>query len=326
VRFGWPIVVALVAARTLAAHPLSPALLALVEHEGGAVDVEWKVPIARVPGTAPAPVLPPRCRDATPHESVSDGVGVRTSWRVECGEGSLVGERVGVHDPGPAGAVVRVVLRDGRVAQRLVLPPDVMFTIPAAERPWDLMRAYARLGIEHILTGPDHLLFVFGLVLLAGSFRRIAATVTAFTLGHSLTLALAVLGVVALPQAPIEMAIAASVFLLAVELARDPATPSFVRRQPWIMAALFGLLHGLGFAAALTDAGLPSTDVPLALFAFNVGIEAGQIGFVASVLALRALVAPVLRRLPAWSDRVPVYAMGSLAAYWWIERTMILLR
>ena len=149
---------------------------------------------------------------------------------------------------------------------------------------------------------------------------------TAFTLGHSITLVAAALGLVALPQAPIEAAIAASVFLLAVELARDPAMPSAMRRRPWLMAASFGLLHGLGFAAALTDAGLPRTDVPIALFAFNVGIELGQVAFVAAVLAARAVGEPLWRRLPAWGFRAPLYAMGSLAAFWWIERTAALFR
>ncbi len=180
--------------------------------------------------------------------------------------------------------------------------------------------------MEHIVPGPDHLLFVFGLVLLAGRFRKVAATVTAFTVGHSLTLAAAVLGLVALPQAPIEMAIAASVLLLAIELAGDPATPSLIRRWSWAMAGVFGLLHGLGFAAALTGAGLPSTEVPAALVGFNAGIEAGQVVFVALVLAGRRLGEPVWQRLPAWGNRVPVYAMGSVAAFWWIERTAALFR
>jgi hypothetical protein len=131
---------------------------------------------------------------------------------------------------------------------------------------------------------------------------------------------------VAPPQAPVEMAIAASVFVLAVELARDPARPSAMRRRPWLMAATFGLLHGLGFAAALANAGLPSDDVPLALFAFNCGIELGQLAFVAVVLAVRAAAAPAWRRLPAWGHRIPLYAMGSLAAFWWIERTAALFR
>jgi hydrogenase/urease accessory protein HupE len=320
-----PLVLVFAVAASAEAHPLAPSMLELRERGAGSFDVEWKVPAAGVPGDAATPVLPGRCRDATPRTTARDALGVRVRWTVECGSAPLVGERIAVEAVGRSGAVVRVVLADGRVAQRLVLPDDPVFVVPAVAGAWTVVRGYLQLGIEHILSGPDHLLFVFGLVLLAGTFRRVAATVTAFTLGHSLTLTLAAL-VVAPPQAPVEMAIAASVFVLAVELARDPRHPSAMRRRPWLMATTFGLLHGLGFASALADAGLPPDDVPLALFAFNAGIELGQIAFVALVLAARAAFEPAWRRLPAWGHRVPLYAMGSLAAFWWIERTAALFR
>jgi hydrogenase/urease accessory protein HupE len=317
-------VAVLVLASRVFAHPLAPSLLELREGDAGSFDVVWKVPVAQVPGTAATPLLPAGCRDTSARTTVGDAVGVVTRWTVACGARGLVGEDVGVATPGPAGAVVRVVFADGRVAQQLVLSDRPRFTIPSATRARDVAGAYVRLGVAHILGGPDHLLFVFGLILLATTFRRVAATVTAFTVGHSVTLVAAALGLVAVPQAPIEAAIAGSVFLLAIELARDPASPSRMRRRPWLMAAAFGLLHGLGFAAALTDAGLPRTDVPLALFAFNVGIELGQVAFVASVLVVRAAGAPLWRRVPGWGLRVPLYAMGSLAAFWWIERTAAL--
>ena len=313
-------------AASSAAHPLAPALLELREQAGGRVDILWKEPLVRVPGPPAVPALPSRCVAAANRESSLDGTGLTTRFVAECGPGSLVGERVGVRDVTASGAVVRVVLADGRVVQGLVVPDDPWFTIPPVASVAAVFTAYARLGIAHILSGPDHLLFVFGLVLLAGSLRRLLATVTAFTLGHSITLAAAVLGLIKVPQAPIEVAIAASVFVLAAELARDPERPDAIRRRPWMMAALFGLLHGLGFAAALTDAGLPRGEVPLALFAFNVGIEAGQLAFVGVVLAGRAAIGPIVRRLPGWGLRVPVYAMGSLAAFWWLERTLALFR
>jgi hydrogenase/urease accessory protein HupE len=308
------------------AHPLAPSVLELREQDDGRIAVSWKVPSARIPGTSATPILPASCRDVTPRERIDDAVGIQTHWLVECGSESVLGARVGVRDAGPTGTVVRVAFRDGRVVERLLLPSDAWLTIPPVVGTWSTMREYVRLGIAHILAGPDHLLFVFGLVLLAGTARRLLATVTAFTLGHSVTLAAAVLGLVVLPQAPIEIAIAASVFLLAVELARDPSRPTAMRRRPWTMAALFGLLHGLGFASALTAAGLRRADVPIALFAFNVGIEVGQLLFVALVLVVRALFAPIAARLPRWGLRIPVYAMGSLAAFWWIERTMALFR
>src|SRR6185295_4271413 len=144
----------------------------------------------------------------------------------------------------------------------------------------DVAASYLRLGIEHILTGFDHLLFVLGLCLLIAGRRPLLWTLTAFTAGHSVTLSLAALGFVHVPQAPAEAAIAVTIVILARELARPSTTPRLLRRRPWAMAALFGLLHGLGFAGALADIGLPAGDIPLALFSFTVGIEIGQIAFV----------------------------------------------
>src|SRR5262249_29451729 len=257
-----------------------------------------------------------------------DGTGLTSRWRVECGSASLTGERIGVDrlTALSSGAVVRVVFADGRVAEGILSRDHPDFVVPAEPRPWDVFASYVRLGVNHILTGPDHLLFVFGLVLLAGTTRRLLATVTAFTLGHSVTLTAAALGLVAVPVAPIEVAIAASVFVLAVELARDPDRASAIRRRPWTMAFAFGLLHGLGFAGALAEAGLPRDEIPLALLGFNLGIETGQVAFVACVLAAGAALWPLVRRLPPWRRWVSAYAMGSLAAFWWIERTAALFR
>jgi len=198
----------------------------------------------------------------------------------------------------------------------------------------DVLRDYARLGIEHIATGIDHLLFVFGLLLLTGGTRQLLATITAFTLGHSVTLALAALQIVTVPQAPVEVVIAVTIYILAVELARDVGPKdTMLRRRPWAMAFSFGLLHGLGFAGALREAGLPANDVPLALLSFNVGIEIGQLAFVATVLTLFALAGSFVRRLPAgagaseqptWLRRVPVYVMGTASAYWIFARAAVL--
>jgi hypothetical protein len=150
--------------------------------------------------------------------------------------------------------------------------------------------------------------------------------VTAFTLGHSITLSLAALGLVEVPARVVEVGIACTVFALAVELARDAPGPTLMRRHPGTMAAAFGLLHGLGFAAALREAGLPDGEIPLALAAFNAGIEAGQLLFVLVVLGARWTLAGAVARLPGWASRVPVYGMGSLAAFWWIARAAALLR
>jgi hydrogenase/urease accessory protein HupE len=188
-------------------------------------------------------------------------------------------------------------------------------TIPDREAHLGLASRYVALGVEHILSGYDHLLFVFGLLLLAVDLRALIATITAFTLGHSVTLTLAALDVARVPAAPVEVLIAFSIFVLAVELARiDPTRDAtFARRRPWLMALVFGFLHGLGFAGTLRAAGLPAGAVPTALFGFNVGIELGQLAFVLTVLAISA-----------WTHALPAYAIGSLAACWMIERARAL--
>ena len=320
--------VALLCARAAAAHPLAPSLLELREIGRGRVEVNWKTPLLRPRGLDPAPKLPPSCRPLGPPLNVPDDNAVRLRWTVDCGPDGLLGQPVGVVGMGDAelAALVRVTLADGRVIEGVVTAAKPILTLPQRSTGWALAGDYIGLGIARFLGGLDHLLFVFGLVLLARTVRRVAATVTAFAVGHSVTLSLAVLGLIRVPTAPIEMLIAATILVLAAELAREPARPTLMRRYPWAMAAGFGLLHGLGFAAALATAGLPPTDVPLALFAFNVGIEIGQLAFVVAVLLVRRLLRGVPRRLPAWARQVPVYAMGTLAAFWCFERTAALFR
>jgi len=183
--------------------------------------------------------------------------------------------------------------------------------------------AYLAHGVEHILFGYDHLLFVLALILIVPSARMLFFTITAFTVAHSLTLALATLGVVHVPGPPVEASIALSILLLATELAHARrGERGLTARWPWLVAFAFGLLHGFGFASALVEVGLPQGDLPLALFAFNVGVEGGQLAFVAAVLALAALAsrarlaAPVKRHV---SQAAP-YAIGTLAAFWFFER------
>jgi hydrogenase/urease accessory protein HupE len=253
-----------------------------------------------------------------------------TRWRVDCGAEGLVGKRIGVDGLAFAktDALVRLELADGRALDTVLRAREPELVVPAREAHLWLASRYVTLGVEHILTGYDHLLFVFGLLLLAAGTRQLIATITAFTLGHSVTLTLAVLDVARVPAAPVEVLIAFSIFVLAVELARgDRAeTSTLMQRRPWLMALAFGFLHGLGFAGTLRAAGLPAQAIPLALFGFNVGIELGQLAFVLAVLALTALARPATRRLPAWTTAVPVYAMGSLAACWVIERALPFLR
>jgi hydrogenase/urease accessory protein HupE len=306
------------------AHALDPILFELKERPDGKIDVTWKAPNARVPGVDLVPILPPECAKVGDVAKEEDSEATTQTWTMDCG-GSIVGRTVGVTGLESTDALLRVTLLSGSVDRRVLGAERPTVVVPAEPSRLDVLRDYAVLGVEHIATGIDHLLFVFGLLLLTAGTRQLIATITAFTLGHSVTLALAALELVAVPQAPVEVVIAITIYVLAVELAREVATGStLLRRRPWAMAFTFGLLHGLGFAGALRETGLPQNDVPLALLSFNLGIEAGQIAFVAVVLAAYALARPLLRSAPPWLQRLPVYAMGAASFYWILERTALL--
>ena len=332
VRSTWPGTIAaaafaLLCAGTASAHSLSPSFLLVHERTPGVAEVTWKNPVLQLTGANLVPVLPPECKVTIPPTLSETDESITTRWEVDCAPIALVGHRIGVDGLGTArtDALLHVELADGRVIDTVLRASEPFFTVPDRDHPVDVGRRYGQLGFEHIMTGYDHLLFVFGLLLLASSRRALLATITAFTLGHSLTLTLAVLDVAHVPPAPVEALIALSIFILAVELARPPA-PTLMRRRPWAMALTFGFLHGLGFAGTLRQVGMPSDAIPLALFSFNVGIELGQLTFVLAVVALGAAARPLLLRLPPWRRVAPVYAMGSLAAFWLIARALPLIR
>jgi hydrogenase/urease accessory protein HupE len=306
------------------AHPLDPALLELRESRDGQVAVLWRVPRSQPAATLLRPVLPGRCVErSAPSSGESNGPRLTSRWRVDCGAQGLVGERVGVDGlrERRTDALVRIALADGRLIQTVLRGDQSALTVPARVGRLDVTWDYLRLGFEHILAGLDHLLFVLGLVLLVRGRRRLLWTITAFTVGHSVTLSLAVLGIVRIPTAPVEALIAVTIFVVAVELTREPSVRAgWMRRAPWVMAFAFGLLHGLGFAGALAQVGLPANEIPLALFAFNVGIELGQLLFVGAVLAARATLVALPVPWPQGSARIPAYAIGSFAAFWVLDR------
>jgi len=317
------VLAAALAGTTAWAHPLSPALLDLRESADGLVHVTWKISALRLPGTDLRPELPAHCRFVSPGTANEAGDSITTEWTVDCRPQGLVGQRLGVAGlaGGRTDALLRVALADGRVVQAVARPSEPFVVVQAPARPATVVTGYLKLGFEHILGGPDHLLFVLGLLLLAGGVRRLLGTVTAFTIGHSITLTLAVLGVSKIPPAPIEVAIALTIYVLAVELARGPLRgPTVLGRFPWVMAFAFGLLHGFGFAGALREAGLPAGDVPRALLSFNVGIEFGQLAFVVAVVAAGTLLGTWLPIIAARSRHFAVYAMGALSAFWCFER------
>jgi hydrogenase/urease accessory protein HupE len=217
--------------------------------------------------------------------------------------------------------LVRLVRTDSSVQVARLTPSAPAFVVEATPRSLDVARAYTVLGVEHILGGIDHLLFVLGLMLIVRSRWLLVKTITAFTVAHSVTLGAATLGWVHVPQPPVEAVIALSIVFLARELARQRhGRAGLVERYPWIVAFIFGLLHGFGFAGALREVGLPQTEIPLALFTFNIGVELGQLMFVGAVLMALAALRRILLRLPAWMYAAPAYGIGSMATFWWLQR------
>jgi len=222
--------------------------------------------------------------------------------------------------------LVRLDLMSGEVRSLLAEPGETRVVLPTPETPGRVLWQYAGLGVTHILEGYDHLLFLICLLLIARTPRRILLTVTGFTVGHAVTITAVTLGVRGLASTPVEVAIALSIVVLAAEVLK-PARDTLTWRHPVLVSTLFGLLHGLGFAGALREIGLPQTEVPLALVAFNLGIEAGQLVFVAACLALAwgagRLVARASlprQRMAALGAGLVAYPTGGIAAYWFLER------
>lgn len=320
---------ALLASATVAhAHPLAPSLLELRQSDGGRFAVRWKTSAFRPTGAHLAPILPDWCTRTGEESASDDAAAVERRFAIDCGERGLHGATLGVTDLDVSRtlALVRVELADGTLVRELLDGARPTMVVPERQSRLDVARQYLDLGVEHLLTGIDHLLFVLCLCLLVRERRTLGWTITAFTAGHSVTLTLATLGFVRFPQSVAETAIALSIVLLAAELLRDdgsaapPPPASWIRRRPWAMAFTFGMLHGLGFAGALSEVGLPPSEIPMALLTFNLGIEIGQLGFVLAVLLLAHLARPLLARLPARAVRVPAYAIGCVAAFWFWSR------
>ena len=302
----------LVTTRAAHSHSLNTTSLSLTEVEDGRFLVRWQASSYALEQDLATPAeFPAPCHFRKPY--------------LECGPSGLVGSlKFPWLEGSETSLMVDIEWRSGTRLLRVVQGSDprlVVYGIPPAAGLASLKPIavdYMRLGIEHILTGYDHLLFVLALALLVRKGRRLVASITAFTVAHSLTLACAVLGLLRLPAPPIEAAISLSIVLVCGECLRT--NDSLARRAPWIVAFAFGLLHGLGFASALLAVGLPEKHVPTALLFFNVGVELGQLGVIALAIALRTLVARL--RLRAEVGRGLVYAMGTLAAYWSVDRIL----
>lgn len=311
-----------------AAHRLSPAYFGLTETAPGAFEARFKVSISGGLVDALTPQIPDACRIDGPVRSYTvDDARVQLG-AIDCGEAGLAGSELTVAglERTDTDVLLRVdYLHGGSFTQRLV-PDAPAVTIPKRAGGAEVAGTYFVIGVEHILLGVDHLLFVLALLLLVEGLGRLVATITAFTVAHSVTLGAATLGLVSVPSAAVEATIALSILFLATELAR-PRTPSasstdLATRLPWVVAFTFGLLHGFGFAGALSEVGLPQAAIPLALLFFNLGVEAGQLLFVAAFVAAAALIRRAAVPVPAFARIGAVYVIGCTSAFWVFERVL----
>lgn len=305
------------------AHEVRPAYLQLRQTSADTYDVLWKVPgrgdnmrlglYAELPDGC-APLSAPR--GSRSGDSFAERWSVKRAGGLAGGTIRILGLTATLTD-----VLVRIERLDGSEQVERLTPAAPSLVVADGPNTLQVVRTYLVLGTEHILSGVDHLLFIFGLLLLVNGAGRLIKTVTAFTVSHSVTLCLATLGVLNVPPPPVEAVIALSILFVANEaLKRGAGVPSLAQRQPWLVAFAFGLLHGLGFAGGLTNAGLPAGHIPTALLFFSIGVEVGHFAFIGAVLAGWAL----LRRLrvpwPAWGWRAAPYTIGSVATFWVFQR------
>jgi len=323
-------------ASTLLAHEVRPAYLEMRQTANDTYDVLWKVPGAGDDLRLAIYVeLPSKCAKLSAPRGVFAAGAYTERWSVKCGGGLAGGE---IHIIGLTATMTDVLVRlerlEGTTQIARLQPSNPSLIVEAAPSRLEVVRTYLLLGVEHILSGVDHLLFILGLLLLVRGVGRLVKTVSAFTIAHSVTLSLAALGFVHVPPPPVEAVIALSIVFVACEVLRSydasaAAKPSLAERQPWLVAFSFGLLHGLGFASGLSEAGLPPDHIPLALALFSVGVEIGHFGFIAAVFTSIALGRRAIRRLRSSPLRpqhlavlrvLPAYTIGGVAMFWLIER------
>jgi len=308
------------------AHEIRPAYLEIKENVDHSLSITWKQPLMGQYGVPLHPVISAGwLQDSTAEKSYTESYLVK-HWQISPTHAALNAQTITIYglEKTITDVLVQVILPQNSFTY-LVKPihPFVKLNITKPQPPpvWQ----YIQLGIYHIWTGFDHLLFVFGLILLVKKRSLLIWTITAFTIAHSITLALATLQIVKVSSAFTEAAIALSIVFLGVELVHHyQGKKGLAFMFPWLVSFLFGLLHGLGFASALSDVGLPQHNIPMALFLFNVGVELGQLSFVMLMLVLIALIKRIRFKFPNWVYKAPAYTVGILAMYWFIERALII--
>jgi hydrogenase/urease accessory protein HupE len=309
------------------AHETRPGFLELRQTAADTYSLLWKKPVGGEVEIEIAPVVPESCRLSTlDRQQIVPGAAIARAT-LAC-DGGLAGKTLAIAglEATVTDVLVRVHHADGSLESHLLRPTTPAVTLGSATTGLDRAASYLRLGVQHIILGVDHLLFVLGLLLIVSDRWMLAKTVTAFTIAHSITLAIATFGYASAPLPPLNAAIALSILFLGPEIVRvRHGESSFTIRHPWMVAFAFGLLHGFGFASGLATMGLPRAEIPLALLLFNVGVELGQMAFVLLVLLLARSFRTLEIRWPAWAEALPVYAVGGLGAFWTIQRTIALL-
>jgi hypothetical protein len=309
------------------AHELQPGYLELRQTDPNTFAMLWKLP-AREDLKGIHPILPADCTVVGETSVSQTAQGYVEEQTIRCPKG-LYGESISI-PPEQAALVdvmVRVVRLDGSTQVVRLTPLSTSVIIEAAPDRMQLIGTYMWMGIQHILMGVDHLLFVLGLLLIVGNRWMLTKTITSFTIAHSITLAVATLGYASAPALPLNAAIALSILFLGPEIVRkERGETSLTIQHPWIVAFAFGLLHGFGFASGLSALGLSGSEIPIALLLFNVGVEIGQLFFVAVILGLEWSFHVLKMHWPKWVQQLPGYTVGGLGAYWTIQRTILLFR
>jgi len=322
----WSLVLVLLVAALVgtpaSAHEVRPAYLELVQVSSDRYEVLWKVPALGDRRLAIYVQFPEGVESTGEPRGTFTGGAWIERWFVHC-PGGLEGREIRI--AGLEGTridvLARIVHDDGATQLTRLLPDRSSFVVAARPSALDVVRTYTVLGIEHILSGIDHLLFILGLLLITKGGWRLVKTVTGFTLSHTLPLTAATLGWVHVPPPPVEAVIALSIVFVAAEIVRlQRGIEGLTARAPWCVAFAFGLMHGLGFAGGLSAAGLPAGHIPTALLFFSTGVETGHLLFVGAVLATVALVQRLRVPWPRWAELLPAYGIGAVAMYWTLER------
>ena len=305
---------------SLQAHPLAPGLLALNETATNQFQGVWKLPKKIASTGQLTPVFPSNCQLHEVKQALTEGTGRSQSFQLHCND-HLIGQSIGVDGMSKrgGGVLLRIKFNDGRIIHQMLNQNNKLFVIPSQQSLYQLSKRYLGLGIEHLLAGIDHLLFVITLALLVGWKKQLFWTITFFTIGHSITLSMTALGSISLPSFFVESMIALSICWAATD-ALKPSDKGIIQSRPWLMSGGFGLLHGMGFAGALAEIGLPEQAILPALAAFNIGIEIGQLLVVGLLFLVLYLAKTMQLSMPSAIKKTGFYIIGITGAIWFWQR------